>query len=42
MLHLRFPVDHSGTRRRVHTPEFKEAERKYPRYEEAKELLKKL
>jgi hypothetical protein len=42
MLHLRYPVDHSGNRRCVHTPEFKEAERRFPRYREAKELLKKL
>ena len=27
MLHLRFPVDHTGARRRVHTKEFREAER---------------
>src|ERR1019366_685347 len=26
MLHLRYPVDHSGMRRRVHTREFREAE----------------
>lgn len=42
MLHVRYPVDHSGSRRCVHTPEFKEAERKYPHYREAKEVLKKL
>lgn len=42
MLHLRFPVDHTGTRRSVHTKEFKEAEKKYPRLKEAKDLLKKL
>jgi hypothetical protein len=42
MLHLRYPVDHSGNRRCVHTPEFKEAERQFPRYEEAKNLLKRL
>jgi predicted metal-dependent hydrolase len=42
MLHLRFPVDHSGMRRCVHTKEFKEAEKQYPQFKEAKELLKKL
>ena len=42
MLHLRFPVDHSGMRRCVHTKEFKEAEKQFPRFKEAKELLKKL
>jgi hypothetical protein len=42
MLHLRYPVDHAGIRRRVHTKEFREAEKKFPRLKEAKELLKKL
>jgi hypothetical protein len=42
MLHLRFPVDHSGMRRRVHTKEFREAEKKFPQLKEAKELLKRL
>lgn len=42
MLHLRYPVDHKGVRRRVHTHEFRQAERKFPRLTEAKELLKKL
>src|SRR5579884_1014960 len=42
MLHLRFPVDHSGARRCVHTTEFKNAEREFPAWKEAKELLKKL
>ncbi len=42
MLHLRFPVDHSGMRRCVHTKEFKEAEKQFPQFNEAKELLKKL
>jgi hypothetical protein len=42
MLHLRFPVDHSRTRRCVHTKEFKEAEKKFPHFREAKELLKRL
>jgi hypothetical protein len=42
MLHLRYPVDHAGARRRVHTREFRDAEKKFPRLKEAKELLKKL
>ncbi len=42
MLHLRYPVEHKGSRRRVHTKDFKEAERQYPRLEEAKAILKKL
>ena len=42
MLHLRHPVDHRGARRCVHTPEFKKAEREFPRLAEAKELLKHL
>ena len=42
MLHLRFPVDHRGARRCVHTPEFKEAERQFPLFKEAKEMLKRL
>lgn len=42
MLHLRFPVEHSGARRCVHTAEFKEAERRFPRWKEARELLKGL
>ena len=42
MLHLRYPVDHHGVRRRVHTREFRQAERAFPRLAEAKELLKKL
>jgi hypothetical protein len=42
MLHLRYPVDHSGSRRCVHTPEFKAHEKQFPAYREAKALLKKL
>ena len=36
MLHLRFPVEHRGARRCVHTREFKEAEREFPGFEAAK------
>jgi SprT-like family protein len=42
MLHLRFPVEHKGARRCVHTPEFKQAERQFPNWKEAKQLLKQL
>ena len=42
MLHLRYPVDHHGARRRVHTREFREAEKEFPLLKEAKQLLKKL
>ncbi len=42
MLHLCFPVDHTGARRRVHTREFRAAEQKFAGLVEAKELLKKL
>lgn len=42
MLHLRYPVDHTKARRCVHTMEFKEAERKFPGWKEAKEILKRL
>jgi hypothetical protein len=42
MLHLRYPVDHSGARRCIHTPEFKAHERQFPHYKEAKALLRKL
>lgn len=42
MLHLRYPVDHSGRRRRVHTREFREEEKKFPQLKEVKEILKRL
>lgn len=42
MLHLLHPVDHHGLRRRVHTREFRAAERAFPRLAEAKALLKNL
>ncbi len=42
MLHLRYPVDHSGARRRVHTKEFRAAEKAFGRLKEAKEMLRKL
>ncbi|SRR5579883_2840572 len=42
MLHLRYPVEHKGTRRCVHTREFREAEKKFPQVREAKEIIKRL
>ena len=42
MLHLRFPVEHRGARRCVHTPEFKLAEKEFAGYKEAKALLKRI
>lgn len=42
MLHLRHPVEHRGTRRCVHTPEFRAAEKQFPRLEEAKRMLRHL
>lgn len=40
MLHLRYPTEHRGSRRCVHTPEFKEAERDFENYERAKRELR--
>ena len=42
MLHLRYPVDHTGSRRRVHTREFRQAEKEFPRLDVVKDLLKRL
>ena len=42
MLHLRCPVEHNGVRRRVHTREFRQAEKRFAKLGEAKETLKKL
>jgi len=42
MLHLRYPVEHKGARRCVHTKEFREAEKQFAGWKEAKEGLKKL
>jgi hypothetical protein len=42
MLHLHYPVDHSGARRCVHTKEFKAHEKQFPQFREAKALLKKM
>ena len=42
MLHLKFPVQHRGARRCVHSAEFRAEEQRFPHYEQAKERLKKL
>jgi len=42
MLHLRFPVEHKGMRRCVHTQEFKAAEKQFEGLKDAKILLKGL
>ena len=40
MLHLRFPTEHQGARRCVHTREFKSAERQFEGFEEVQRELK--
>jgi hypothetical protein len=40
MLHVLFPVVRNGHRRVVHSREFREAEREFPQYEEARRSLK--
>ena len=42
MLHLRYPAEHSGTRRCVHTRAFKEAEKAFKDLRDAKALLRHL
>lgn len=42
MLHLRYPADHTGARRRVHTRAFKEAEKQFESLSEAQRLLRSL
>jgi hypothetical protein len=42
MLHLRFPVEHNGARRCVHTAEFRAAEKEFPGLADAKAALKTL
>lgn len=42
MLHLRYPVEHKGSRRCVHTPEFKQAEKQFRHWQEARLALKSL
>jgi hypothetical protein len=42
MLHLRYPAEHQGARRCVHTRAFKDAERQFEHLREAKALLRRL
>lgn len=42
MLHLRYPAEHNGARRCVHTPAFKEAEKVFEGLREAKAMLRLL
>src|SRR5713101_6462750 len=42
MLHLRYPAEHHGAKRCVHTREFKAAERQFEQFREAKALLRDL
>lgn len=42
MLHLKYPVVHRGGRRCFHSRLFREAERRFPQWSEAKSLLRKL
>ena len=39
MLHLKYPVEHRSSRRCVHSPAFREEERRFPQYAEATRLL---
>jgi len=42
MLHLKHPAVHRGSRRCVHTREFKQDEKQFPMLKEAKEAIKRL
>lgn len=42
MLHLRYPAEHRGARRCVHTKSFKEAEKQFEKWSEAQEALRHL
>lgn len=42
MLHLRYPVETAGAKRRVHTKEFKAAEKQFEGFAEAKSMIEKL
>ncbi len=41
MLHLRYPAEYRGNRRCVHTKEFKQAEKQFERFEQAKRELRR-
>jgi hypothetical protein len=40
MLHMRFPLERNGHRRVVHSRAFREAEKEFPHYDEARKSLK--
>jgi hypothetical protein len=40
MLHIRYPVERDGHRRIVHSRGFREAEKKFPKYEQARRRLR--
>jgi hypothetical protein len=40
MLHLRYPVERCGHRRVLHSREFRQAEKRFPQYEQARRKLK--
>jgi predicted metal-dependent hydrolase len=42
MLHMRFPTARNGHRRVVHSAEFRQAEKQFPKYEAALRQLKRL
>ncbi len=42
MLHLRIPIEHKGARRKVHTRDFREAEREFSGLEEAKRIIRRI
>lgn len=42
MLHLKYPVEHCGSRRRVHSNEFQSEEQRFSHYEQARRALKRL
>jgi len=42
MLHLVHPVEHNGSKRRIHTAAFRAAEKEFPRLQEARSALRNL
>jgi hypothetical protein len=42
MLHLKYPVQHRGSRRCVHSAAFRAEEQRFPQYDQVKECLKRL
>ena len=41
-LHMRYPVERNGPRRVVHSREFREAEKEFPKYEKIRQRLKRI